>query len=183
MKPKPSLTLEQEESSWIKTLPSVTDSLAQTSCPLFQSFNVDGIPNQQGLIIQCVCKDLTIARITKCTQLLLTLLGNEDIILGLLWLCQVNTEVDWKKGLITLESKMTSTNPVPKPKTIVEVIPDANSRPLGSIPLSKLSVSDEDNLSSHLDKILPEDLVVSYIQGELVLGIFKQEEPPVLQVL
>ena len=62
--------------------------------------NVDGTPNQEGMITHFTRIPLTINGRTKKTKLLITGLGKESIILGLPWLRKENPSIDWDLGLL-----------------------------------------------------------------------------------
>jgi hypothetical protein len=59
---------------------------------------VDGTPNKKGTITHCTKGEMEINGRRSRLTFLVTGLGNESIILGLLWLQKVNPAIDWKKG-------------------------------------------------------------------------------------
>jgi hypothetical protein len=69
----------------------------QKSIPVF---NVDRTPNQLRYIRNQVCVALTIGGKQTNQTLLVTHLGNHDIILGHDWLRHNNPQIDWKLGRI-----------------------------------------------------------------------------------
>jgi hypothetical protein len=71
----------------------------QKSIPVF---NVDGTPNQLGYICNQVQVTLIIGGKQTNQTLLVTHLGNHDIILGHDWLQYNNPQIDWKLGRIRL---------------------------------------------------------------------------------
>ena len=60
--------------------------------------NVDGTENKRGKITNYVDLDLTINGRTVKTQLLISGLGKQKIILGFPWLNENNPDIDWKTG-------------------------------------------------------------------------------------
>jgi hypothetical protein len=60
--------------------------------------NVDGTENKKGRITSFVLLDLTINGKTMTTQLLVTGLGKQKIILGFPWLHEHNPDINWKTG-------------------------------------------------------------------------------------
>ena len=141
-------------------------------------FNVDGTPNQQGFITHCVRRNLTIAGVTQRTRFLVTALGNENIILGLPWLRQTNAKVDWKRGLVDFnepEQPPDVAPSSPKPKATVETVPDLDDSTLRT-PTKEDEPDDTPDLLLSLE---PDELLISYIQGEPVLGLFVPEETPI----
>ena len=65
-----------------------------------QVYNVDGTLNKQGTITQYVELELEIHEQKQKHRLLLTGLGNQQIILGLTWLKEMNPLIDWQKGTL-----------------------------------------------------------------------------------
>ena len=66
-----------------------------------QAFNVDGTENKRGTIKTYVDLELEINGRKIKTQLLITGLGKERIILGFPWLNQQNPDINWKTGEFT----------------------------------------------------------------------------------
>jgi hypothetical protein len=66
-------------------------------------FNVDGIPNEAGMITRVTDLILRYKDYAERTTFAVTSLGKEDVILGYTWLREHNPEVDWQ----TQEVKMT----------------------------------------------------------------------------
>ena len=63
-----------------------------------QAFNVDGTENKRGTIKTYIDLELEINERKTKTQLLITGLGKEQIILGFPWLNQQNPDINWKMG-------------------------------------------------------------------------------------
>jgi hypothetical protein len=61
---------------------------------------VDGTPNKEGTITQYVDLNLKIHEQQRKHRLLVTGLGNQQIILGYTWLKKMNPLIDWKKGTL-----------------------------------------------------------------------------------
>jgi hypothetical protein len=62
------------------------------------AYNVDGTENKRGRITSFVDLSMTINRRTMDTQLLVTGLGKQKVILGFLWLAQENPDINWTSG-------------------------------------------------------------------------------------
>ena len=60
------------------------------------AWNMDGTENKKGKITSFVNLELTINGQTNTTQLLVTRLGKQRIILGFPWLNKQNPNIDWK---------------------------------------------------------------------------------------
>jgi hypothetical protein len=58
--------------------------------------NVDGTPNEAGLITEIADVILHYKGHSECTIFTVTQTGKDDVILGLPWLKQHNPEVDWR---------------------------------------------------------------------------------------
>ena len=65
-----------------------------------QVYNVDGTPNKKGTITQYVELEFEIHEWKRKHQLLVTGLGNQQIILGFTWLKEMNPIINWKKGTL-----------------------------------------------------------------------------------
>ncbi|KAF8230873.1 hypothetical protein L208DRAFT_1096582, partial [Tricholoma matsutake] len=63
-----------------------------------QATNVDGTLNKQGTITRCMKGRLHINGRSYPMEYLVTRLGKEAVILGLLWLREINPVINWKKG-------------------------------------------------------------------------------------
>ena len=63
-----------------------------------QAYNVDGTTNKQGTIKYYVNLNLEINGRKTTTELLVTGLGKERIILGFPWLQEQNPDINWKTG-------------------------------------------------------------------------------------
>ena len=64
-----------------------------------QAYNMDGTENKQGTIKSYVNLDLEINGRKTNTQLFVTGLGKERIILGFPWLNEHNPDIDWKSEI------------------------------------------------------------------------------------
>ena len=58
--------------------------------------NADGTTNQGGVILEAADIELGISGFPGKETLLITTLGKEDVILGMLWLKKHNPEIDWR---------------------------------------------------------------------------------------
>jgi hypothetical protein len=87
-------------------------------------FNVDGTPNKQGTITKYTQLDLTINRQTRTHNLLVTGLGKQKIILGYPWFKQTNPNINWKKCILTWQTKQDENKPLPKPTIENETDPE-----------------------------------------------------------
>ena len=63
-----------------------------------QAYNMDGTKNKRGTIKTYVNLDLEINGRKTSTDLLVTELGKERIILGFSWLYEHNPDINWKTG-------------------------------------------------------------------------------------
>ena len=63
--------------------------------------NVDGTKNKTGMITSFVNLTLTINGRKMTTDLMVTGLGKQNIILGFPWLNEQNPDIDWKTGKFT----------------------------------------------------------------------------------
>ena len=63
-----------------------------------RAYNVDGTENKRGTIKTYVKLDLEINGQTTATELLVTGLGKERIILGFPWLSEHNPDINWRTG-------------------------------------------------------------------------------------
>ena len=71
--------------------------LRKLETPL-QAYNMDGTENKRGTIKTYVNLDLEINGRKTNTDLLVTGLGKEQIILGFPWLYEHNPDINWKTG-------------------------------------------------------------------------------------
>ena len=132
--------------------------------------------------------------VTHRARLLVTSLGKESIILGLPWLRCMNAQINWKSGKIEFEGTLSTTPLVQKrPKTTVEDVQDEDApqahpactvadvdvaRPVQEPEPPREPVPTE--LPEFDDPDMePDDLLLAYIHGEPVVGIFDrtQESP------
>ena len=154
-------------------------------------YNVDGTLNKLGKITHYTWRDISIAGVTRRTRLLATSLGKESIILGLPWLRRTNAQINWQSGEVALQDPVETTS-TKRPRTTVEDTPDDPTEgPMSSTqvhattmdnvvsepleePPSATSVSDEGE-----EELEPDDLLIAYIHGEPVIGIFNDtsEDP------
>ena len=63
-------------------------------------YNVDGTPNKQGTITKYVELELEIHKQKSKHKFLITVLGNQRMILGFTWLKEMNPSIDWQKGML-----------------------------------------------------------------------------------
>ena len=63
-------------------------------------YNVDGTKNKKGTITRCVDVNLQIGDKVIPTELMITGLGWQKVILGFPWFEEQNLEINWEKGLI-----------------------------------------------------------------------------------
>jgi len=69
-----------------------------------QAFNVDGTKNNTGTIEHCAWVKIQMEKKKISTRFLATGLGKEKMILGLPWLKQYNSKIDWNTGTIDIDS-------------------------------------------------------------------------------
>ena len=77
-------------------------------------FNIDGTANQAGQITHFARLALMVDKQEQWTDFLVTDLGGEDIILGLLWLRKTNPQVDWEKGQLSVKATKVTIEDVPE---------------------------------------------------------------------
>ncbi|KAG5719202.1 hypothetical protein E4T56_gene11785 [Termitomyces sp. T112] len=65
-------------------------------------YNIDGMPNKAGTINSVVDLVLCYQNYVEHTMFAVPSLDRQDMILGFMWLCKHNPEVDWTKGQITM---------------------------------------------------------------------------------
>ena len=63
-------------------------------------YNVDGTKNKKGTITRYVDLNLRIGDKITDTQLMVTGLGKQKIILGFPWFKEMNPEINWEKGTL-----------------------------------------------------------------------------------
>jgi len=71
---------------------------------LIQAFNVDGMKNNTGMIEHCTWLKIQMGKKKISTRFLATGLGKEKMILGLLWLKQYNSKIDWNTRTVNIDS-------------------------------------------------------------------------------
>ncbi|GBE77221.1 Transposon Tf2-6 polyprotein [Sparassis crispa] len=165
--------------------------------------NADGTPNQMGTITHCTWKMMKIGGRKTLTRFLLTGIGKENILLGMPWLKRLNPMINWETGdfwfgkdakwppkptvedapdeevsifkgdglpeLITTETSPTSFG---HSESIREIMTDNTER--GELPAVRNDTELDDLPSeSPMDQLDDDDLVISYIAGEPVIGIFE----------
>jgi hypothetical protein len=73
-----------------------------TTCPLTKPipiYNVDGTANDAGMITDIADVILHYVNHSECTQLAVTCLGKQSLVLGYNWLCNHNPEINWQKRM------------------------------------------------------------------------------------
>ncbi|GBE77937.1 hypothetical protein SCP_0108190 [Sparassis crispa] len=165
--------------------------------------NADGTPNQMGTITHCTWKMMKIGGRKTLTRFLLTGIGKENILLGMPWLKRLNSMINWETGdfwfgkdakwppkptveeapdeevLIFKEDGLpeliaTETSPTSfgHSESIREIMADNTER--GELPAVRNDTKPDDPLSEPpIDQLDDNDLVISYIAGESVIGIFE----------
>jgi len=73
-------------------------------------FNIDGSANRAGQITHFARLALTVDGQERWTDLLVTNLGSEDLILGLPWLRKANPDIDWEKGRLSVKPQQSMTD-------------------------------------------------------------------------
>jgi hypothetical protein len=75
--------------------------------------NINGFKNKARSLTHFACLTLTIGSWNESTDFLVTDLGSEDIILGLLWLKKVNPTIDWDSGEMEIPNSLEQFTPSP----------------------------------------------------------------------
>ena len=65
-------------------------------------YNIDGYPNEAGLIIEVVSLLLCYNNHSEQTTFCIANLGKQKLLLGHSWLCKHNPEIDWVKGEVKM---------------------------------------------------------------------------------
>ena len=79
-------------------------------------YNVDGTKNKTGTITRYADVKLQVGDRTRTTQLLVTGLGKQKVILGFPWFKEINPEINWKERTLTWWKENRT------PTTIAEVL-------------------------------------------------------------
>ena len=69
-------------------------------------YNIDGTPNRKGTITQVAWFTIEIDEVPFTIQWHVTKLGDQQMILGLPWLCLYNSLIDWDKGTIFIDERI-----------------------------------------------------------------------------
>jgi len=69
-----------------------------------QIFNADGTENNSRTIENCIWLKIQMGKKKISTRFLVTELGKDKMILGLLWLKQYNPKIDWNTGKVDIDS-------------------------------------------------------------------------------
>ncbi|GBE77504.1 hypothetical protein SCP_0103790 [Sparassis crispa] len=165
--------------------------------------NVDGTPNQMGTITHCTWKMMKIGGRKTLTRFLLTGIGKENILLSMPWLKRLNPMINWETGDFwfgkdakwplkpTVEdvpdeevsifkedepSELITTETFPTlsghSESIREIMTDNTER--GELPTVQNGTEQDDPpLEPSMDQLDDDDLVISYIAGEPIIGIFE----------
>lgn len=108
-------------------------------------YNIDGSLNHAGQITHYARLCLIVDTHEEWTDFLVTDLGGEPVILGLPWLRQVNPDIDWEKGRLSIRR--------PTTRVTVEEIPDEDAHspppdpPTGDTILEEIRASTTDETS------------------------------------
>lgn len=135
-------------------------------------FNVDGMKNKQGAISHYTWKNLTVAGVTCPTRLLATSLGKENLILGLPWLRRTKARINWDESKIHFSEPRYTFARINTPRTDPPRSPTIETLPENC---SENPLDDPPEQQEGLDS---EDLLISYIKGEPVVGVFQESEAP-----
>lgn len=73
----------------------------QQDLPLY---NIEGSNNKAGVITHSTWLQLQVGEHNKEWDFLVTDLRPENVILGLPWLREVNTQINWKEGVLDVEA-------------------------------------------------------------------------------
>lgn len=138
-------------------------------------YNVDKTLNKKGMITRYTWLDLEVGGIKIPTRLYASGLGGETIILGLPWLQRVDPTIRIRSGTFEIDPKKIEepNYHVTNKKTIrkvIEIIEEKNEPTIKTrnpfLPQPKTMEPEKD------------ELVIGYIKGENILGIFTPQETP-----
>lgn len=168
-------------------------------------YNVYKTPNKEGQITHFTWLDLKLGDIVIPTRLYATGLGGESIILGLPWIKRTNLHIDFRQGTINLSpdtitpevsifgliqarkdelrrlARQCSIEEIPEGPTLRTLYPtDGQLLQQVSLPdpLPKIHSTSHDSLHEPTETVLDDELVIGYIKGDSVIGIFAPQEPP-----
>ena len=65
-------------------------------------YNIDGSENRDGTVSEVAVLDMTIGTHRESVMFIVTDIGEEDVIIGLDWLCKHNPDIDWEHGSLRL---------------------------------------------------------------------------------
>src|SRR6267143_2140250 len=121
-------------------------------------FNIDRTPNKKGTITHQVELDLKVGDKVQHETLLVSGLGKQEVILGLLWLQENNPDINWKKGHLRIPGATDEqTNGQWQAK--VEEEPDDEER-------KNQTVNSLENSEHILDDF--NSLAISFVNGESI---------------
>ena len=86
-------------------------------------YNIDNTSNKSGSITHSLELKVTTKGVDKIMRFLVTDIGNEDILLGYLWLATFEPKFGWKNAIIETQALpiiITSTHPV-KSQLVIEI--------------------------------------------------------------
>ena len=65
-------------------------------------YNIDGTENRDGTITEVAVLDMAVGDHREKVVFVIMDIGEEDVIVGLDWLCEHNPEIDWERGSLRL---------------------------------------------------------------------------------
>ncbi|GBE88478.1 Transposon Tf2-6 polyprotein [Sparassis crispa] len=148
--------------------------------------NADGTPNQMGTITHCTWKMMKIRGRKTLTRFLLTGIGKENILLGMPWLKHLNPMINWETGDFWL-GKDAKWPPKPTVKDVPDeevsifkqddlpelITTETSPTSFGHSESIREIMADNTEREPSMDQLDDDDLVISYIAGEPVIGIFE----------
>ena len=128
----------------------------------------------------------------ELVTLLVTGLGKESLILGLPWLRRNNLIIDWKKGTLEFQEERLARiqRIMQKEREVQGVLPTQTRIPRASIEEvpeeeeqqepPKMTLAEEETPPKEI-RITDDELLIAYVKGEPVVGIFEPQRTPLTE--
>ena len=140
-------------------------------------YNVDGTPNKRGTITKYVNLKMKINGRVKTTNLLVTGLGKQKIILGYPWFKNENPDINWTERTLTWRTEQDNSEPLEQPTPSKEKKEDEEERKTPKPFIEEIEDEElwktktinpiEDDEDNEEEMQVPE-LVIDYMEERLV---------------